>query len=101
MIEILVRISALTVVSILGLGLLWSIWRTRQVQQQMSSSYGGTDSDGVWTFGQIVAVTLFAPVLVEAIRSRKDKKATLASKDGSIELFRKSNMPHPIHANAT
>ena len=44
---------------------IWIIFRMRNFQQQVSKASGNYDSDGDWTFGQIAAVTVFVPVLVE------------------------------------
>ncbi len=43
------------------LAILW----LRNEQLQMAKVSGTTNSDGDWTFGQVVAVTLFTPVLFE------------------------------------
>lgn len=52
-------------IPLVACGLLWSVIRTRAAQQQLTASYGAFDSDNEWTFGQIVAITLFAPVVVD------------------------------------
>lgn len=52
-------------IPLIACGLLWSIIRAQRTQMQLTASYGGIDSDNYWTFGQIVAVTIFAPVVVE------------------------------------
>jgi hypothetical protein len=44
----------------------WAFFRLRQVQKHMNEVAGGDFPDGRWTFGQIVAVTVFVPVFVEA-----------------------------------
>lgn len=50
-------------------GLLWSIIRTQQTQENLTESYRGGDSDNYWSFGQIVALTIFAPVFIECWNS--------------------------------
>ncbi len=64
-------------IPLLAAGLLWSIIWTQQSQQKLTAAFGGTDSDNTWTFGQIVAVTVFAPVLVECVRSMKQNRSTV------------------------
>ena len=44
---------------------LWTIFRLRNFQKQISQASHNTDIDGEWTFGQIAAVTIYVPVLVE------------------------------------
>lgn len=61
-----IRLAALTVIPLLATGLLWTVFRAQQFQREMAASTGSGDSDNQWTFGQVVAVTVFAPVLVEA-----------------------------------
>lgn len=46
---------------------LWAIGRFRSMQQALASSIGSSDSDNRWSFGQVVAVTVFLPVLVELV----------------------------------
>ena len=50
---------------IIAISQLWTIFRLRELQQQISHQSGNHDSDGQWTFGQIIAVTIFVPALVE------------------------------------
>ncbi len=52
-------------VPIIAVSQLWTIFRLRRFQEQISANSGNMDSDTQWTFGQIVAVTIFLPVLVE------------------------------------
>lgn len=58
--------ATLIIVPLLAAGLLWSIFRAQEVQRQLTAAIGGSDRDNSWTFGQVVAVTVFAPVLVDA-----------------------------------
>lgn len=63
-------------------GLLWSIIHTANRQRELAFSNGGDDGDGTWTFGQIVAVTLFVPVLWECWRSiREERQRSKADKE--------------------
>lgn len=52
-------------VPIIAVGQLWTIFRLRRFQEQVSANSANVDSDTQWTFGQIVAVTIFLPVLVD------------------------------------
>jgi hypothetical protein len=59
---------ALSVVVIpfsLSVPLLWGIYRIRQVEQQVSRSSGNLDVDNTWGFGQIVAIAMYTPVLLD------------------------------------
>lgn len=53
-------------IPLLASGLLWTVIRVQNFQKQMASAVGNNFADGHWTFGQVVAVTVFVPVLVEA-----------------------------------
>ncbi|KAF2814579.1 uncharacterized protein BDZ99DRAFT_458596 [Mytilinidion resinicola] len=53
---------------------MWTFFRLQRLQTQMTKASGGEDPDTDWTFGQIVAVIMFTPVLVEVgfvMRNRK------------------------------
>ena len=52
-------------IPIIAVSQLWTVFRLRTFQEQVSQTSGNHDTDGQWTFGQIVAVTIFVPVLVE------------------------------------
>ena len=67
-------IAGLCATPLLACGLLWSIWRVRHAQEQLTASIGGADADPSWTFGQIVAVTIFAPVLVQLWNSSRSER---------------------------
>ena len=43
----------------------WMYFRLQSLQVQVADHSGNSDVDGQWTFGQVVAVTVFFPVLVE------------------------------------
>lgn len=57
--------ALLIVVPIIALSQLWSVFKYRILQRQISQASGNQNLDGQWTFGQVVAVTIFTPVLVE------------------------------------
>ena len=46
---------------------IWTILRIQSIQKEMSLSAGNEDADGKWNFGQIVAITLFFPILVQML----------------------------------
>jgi hypothetical protein len=46
---------------------LWAILRFREMQQALAASIRSSDQDNSWSFGQIVAVVIFLPVLVELV----------------------------------
>ena len=52
-------------VPLIAVSQLWTVFRLRRFQEQVSANSGNVDLDAQWTFGQIVAVTIFVPVLVE------------------------------------
>lgn len=54
---------ALGGIALLASGLFWAVFRARQAQRQLSQSVGAEDAGDNWTFGQVTAVTLFAPVM--------------------------------------
>ena len=58
-------ITLFVAMPIIAISQLWTIFRLRGFQQQMARNAGNYDADGQWTFGQIVAVTIFVPVGVE------------------------------------
>jgi len=59
-------VFSLGVIPLLACGLLWTVVRVQSFQKQMTAAAGNSFADGQWTFGQVVAVTVFVPVLVEA-----------------------------------
>ena len=61
------RSSLLFILPVLTITQFWTFQRLRQLQFAMSNATGNNDMDGQWTFGQVVAVTAFTPVLVDAI----------------------------------
>jgi hypothetical protein len=79
-----VLIAALFGAPVITCGLLWSIIYTKNCQEQLAAANGGADGDNSWTFGQIVAVTLFVPVLWECWRtSREEWEKSKADKGDS------------------
>ena len=65
---------ALIMVGLNACGLLWSIFRPKGSQQELDVVISGVSADNTWTFGQIVAVTVFAPVVWECVRSLKTER---------------------------
>lgn len=56
---------AIFVVPILSILQIWAYFRLQRYQEDMSNSTKSGNSDLEWGFGQIVAVTVFVPILVE------------------------------------
>jgi len=56
----------------------WAFFCLRQVQKEINVVAGADFPDGRWTFGQIVAVTVFVPVLVEAMFSWRKRSLLLS-----------------------
>ena len=52
-------------VPLIAVSQLWTVFRLRRFQEQVLANSGNVDLDAQWTFGQIVAVTIFVPVDVE------------------------------------
>jgi hypothetical protein len=46
---------------------LWTFFRLRRFQSDMTEAASGKFPDGQWSFGQIVAVAVFFPVAVEVL----------------------------------
>ena len=59
------NILFLIVVPMIAISQFWTIFRLRSLQRKMAKTAGNDDLDNDWTFGQIVAVTVFIPVFVE------------------------------------
>ena len=53
------------VIPLLAITQMWTIFRLRDFQTQVSQASGNNDLDSEWTFGQVAAVTIFVPVVVE------------------------------------
>ena len=54
------------VLPIIAASQVWTVFTLRKFQKQIAHNAGNDDSDSQWTFGQIVAVTIFVPVIVES-----------------------------------
>ena len=80
-------ILALSAIPTLAVGLIWSVFRAREAQKQLARSFRGNDKENDWTFDQIVAVTLFAPVLFECWSAfvAHRKKAGLHAVEGAVQ----------------
>ncbi|KAK6393731.1 hypothetical protein LTR65_002108 [Meristemomyces frigidus] len=82
------RIGCLVAIPLLACGLLWTVLRAQQFQQQLSKTTGSGDSDAQWTFGQVVAVTVFAPVIVECWSAYQDGRQQDEGTGGSVDSDR-------------
>ncbi|KAM7210423.1 hypothetical protein V8F06_014196 [Rhypophila decipiens] len=47
--------------------LLWGFWRLRGLQAELARATGGRDEGDDWTFGQVVAITIFLPIGIEMV----------------------------------
>jgi hypothetical protein len=68
---------------ILTVSQFWVYFRLQLVQNNLAHSIGSSTADLEWGFGQVVAVTLFAPVAVELILSLRKERSMF--KHGKIE----------------
>jgi hypothetical protein len=63
-------------VTVLEISQIWAYFVMQRQQLQMTQAVGVSYVDGQWAFGQVVAVVIFAPVLVEicntVVRIRKE-----------------------------
>jgi hypothetical protein len=57
----------LLLVPFFTIGQAWTYLRLQAAQMEMASKSNNSDSDRQWSFGQVVAVSVFAPVVVEAV----------------------------------
>ncbi len=67
----LIARSLLLFLPILIVPEIWGVFRMRNVQEALANAMGINYTDNQWTFGQIVAVVIFAPVIVEAVYSSR------------------------------
>ena len=61
------RIALITLTLLLGVPQVWAIFVLRLQEQRYSQSIGVLDSVNGWGFGQIVAVVVFSPVLIDFV----------------------------------
>lgn len=54
---------------LLSIPLLWAIFRMRGIQRELAKVTGSTYVDNDWSFGQVVSIVMFAPVVVEFARA--------------------------------
>lgn len=57
----------MVILPLLAIGLMWSIFRLASLQAQLATAIGAEYSDNDWTFGQIVSITIFTPVVVDVL----------------------------------
>jgi hypothetical protein len=57
----------LVLIPLLTISEIWGVLRIRNVQQALSNALGNEYTDNQWTFGQVVAVVIFAPVVIEVV----------------------------------
>lgn len=52
-------------ITVLTIPQLWGVFRLRGIQRALADATSGAYVDNQWTFGQVVAVMIFAPVITE------------------------------------
>lgn len=57
--------SVVVLIPILSIPLFWGLMRLRGIQKALANSTSNAYTDNQWTFGQVVAVMIFAPVFTE------------------------------------
>jgi hypothetical protein len=87
----------------LSVGQLWSYERLQKTQLEMAAVTENSDSDKQWTFGQIVAVSVFAPALIDflfaCLSQRKAQKADTGPQDGEGKSIN-SSKPQTQQSNS-
>ncbi|KAK4188156.1 hypothetical protein QBC35DRAFT_383296 [Podospora australis] len=61
------RYMLLSVPTLLAVPLLWGFFKLRTLQGQLAKRTGGDEEANLWEFGQVMAITIFVPVLAELI----------------------------------
>lgn len=79
------RLALIVTIPFLSIGLIWSFFRLQRFQYRISASANVQDSDEQWTFGQIVSVAVFAPVLVEGTRNWYERGESSDAEGGEDE----------------
>jgi hypothetical protein len=62
------------VMTLLEISQIWAYFLMQRLQSQMIRAEGVSYFDEQWAFGQVVAVVVFAPVLVEACSAAADSR---------------------------
>jgi hypothetical protein len=62
------------VVVVQAVSQIWTFFRLQTLQRDMTRAAGGTFADEEWTFGQIVSIIVFVPVLVEGVHFWRNRK---------------------------
>jgi hypothetical protein len=79
------------VVPLLTIPQLWGVLRLRGIQKGLSNATNNVYVDNQWTFGQVVAVMIFAPVFTEVgylwLHERREYQPQL-TKEASITLLK-------------
>lgn len=60
-------IVLMVVLPLMAIGLMWSLFRLASLQAQLAEDIGLQYSDNDWSFGQIVSITIFTPVVVDIL----------------------------------
>ena len=74
-------------VPLLSIGLIWSYFRLQSFQTHITHALGTENADSEWGFGQVVAVIVFLPVIVEALFSwHEQQEASVGEQASAQEL---------------
>jgi hypothetical protein len=57
--------TLIVLIPILAIPQFWGVFRLRNIQKSLAGATSNAYTDNQWTFGQVVAVTIFAPVFTE------------------------------------
>jgi hypothetical protein len=61
----LVPRAILLLIPLLTVPEIWGSFGIRNIQEALTNTLGVVYTDNQWTFGQVVAVVIFAPVIIE------------------------------------
>ena len=79
--------SLVVLVPLLTIPQFWGLVRLRGIQKALANSTTNAYTDNQWTFGQVVAVMIFAPVFTEVGYSWLQERRKLYSWPGLRLLF--------------
>jgi hypothetical protein len=80
------RLILLISVTFLTTAQLWTYIRLHYIQMDMARVLADADEDLKWTFGQIVAVTLFAPVAIKVLSKIRFSSASISNQHHESDL---------------
>ncbi|KAK4447790.1 hypothetical protein QBC34DRAFT_381924 [Podospora aff. communis PSN243] len=81
-----VRGVLLSLPCFLSVPLLWGFWRLRDLQGQLAASMGVDYEGNEWSFGQVMAITVFVPVGAEMIFAATRKRLDAERVEEGVQL---------------